>query len=368
MKKNYWDIVIPTASHGGVENCINILSNELINIGHKIRVIQLISERDVWLDKDIPFYELTYGKDGHNVNELAEKYAQFLIDNGAPEVVIATNWPLCVYITKLSLAACGLEIPILSWVHSPVKRYVEVGIGGFEYLGLADGHLAISNQIFSEISQNLNQQNVCRVGNPVVMKQEEKDERCRATEFSNRLAFVGRISKEKGLDIIIEAVALSKSEWSIDIVGDAENKNEKLNIEKLIQKHQLDNRVKMWGWQKEPWSVLENIDFLCMHSSVEGFGLVAIEALSRGIPVISTPVGGMLEFVVPGKTGYFVSHRNAKELAEVLDAIDKGLLPVPEANVCKDAVVPRYESQFVAKEFAETVSEYVTDFKAKSSM
>lgn len=363
MGKSYWDIVIPTASHGGVENCINILSKELINIGYQIRVIQLISERDVWLDKDIPFYELSYGKDGHNVRELAERYAQFLIDNGAPEVVIATNWPLCVYIVKLALASCALNIPTLSWVHSPVKRYAEVGIGGFEYLGLADGHLAISNQIFSEINQKLYQANVYRVSNPVVMNLDENKGNCRATEFCNRLAFVGRISKEKGLDIIIEALALSKSEWSIDIVGDAEDKTEKLKVEQLIKENNLDNRVKMWGWQKAPWSVLENIDFLCMHSSVEGFGLVAIEALSRGIPVISTPVGGMLEFVVPGKTGYFVSHRNAKELAEVLDAIDKGLLPVPEANVCKDAVIPKYDSKFVAKEFGETVSAFVKNFE-----
>ncbi len=356
MKEKYWDIVIPTAAHGGVENCINNLSTELSRIGYKIRIIQLISEGAKWVDEGTAFYELTYGKDGHSVNELAERYAKFLLENEAPEVIIAANWPICVYITKLAVAALGEKIHILSWLHNPVERYVAAGYGGFEYLGLADGHLAISDYIFQEIKQNLNLQNVYRVKNPVVFTSVGENRLNRGDSDSCKLAFIGRITPVKGLDIILQALALADTNWELTVIGEPETEEYRNKIDSLIVNLGINNAVKMLGWQENPWAYTQDIDFICMPSIYEGFPLVAIESLYQGIPVIATPVSGVGEIVIPGETGYLIPQQNPEELAAVLDYIAKGTLPIPSGDRCRDMVYPAFDLKNVAKEFGEIVT------------
>ena len=87
------------------------------------------------------------------------------------------------------------------------------------------------------------------------------------------------------------------------------------NIKKKITELNLKKKVKMFGFLSkekldEIWS---KTDVLIMPSTVEGFGLVYIEAMSRGIPIITSRQDAGQEINIHGKTGYYSADLNNKK-------------------------------------------------------
>lgn len=105
---------------------------------------------------------------------------------------------------------------------------------------------------------------------------------------------VGRMSRlMKGFDILVEGFALfarGNDDWTLDIVG--EGPEEPL-IRSLIAKHHLEERVKIFPFTKDIQKHYAAASVYVLSSRWEGFGLVLIEAMSHGLPVISSdvPVG-----------------------------------------------------------------------------
>lgn len=66
--------------------------------------------------------------------------------------------------------------------------------------------------------------------------------------------------------------------------------------------------------------------------------LTGAEAMSMGLTVISTPVEGLIDYLIPGRNGYLFEKNNAKELAAILDYLYEGKLPLCDRRVCKESV------------------------------
>lgn len=181
-----------------------------MTLGHDIRVVQLITEGDKWTNENVEFYELSYGKVGHNTDELASAYKSFLDNYGICDVAIATNWLLCVYIVKNAIDNLSINILVVSWIHSLVEKYIDVGYGGYECLELADAHLAINNYIYNQINDNIKNRSIYRVNNPI-------DKLCQVSlkmdnqRMNNKIGIVGRITPVKGLDIILKSMSFISS-------------------------------------------------------------------------------------------------------------------------------------------------------------
>lgn len=113
-----------------------------------------------------------------------------------------------------------------------------------------------------------------------------------------KLLFVGRLSKIKRVDEIIKAMALhSKGEVQLLIVGDGE---ERECLETLAQRESVDHNVLFMGAVSpdEVGEYMRNNDILIMNSQFEGKPMTIIEALSYGMPIVTTPVGGIAELVI----------------------------------------------------------------------
>ena len=67
----------------------------------------------------------------------------------------------------------------------------------------------------------------------------------------------------------------------------------------LIKLKNLESNISMLGFMENPYGILSNAKVLCITSDWEGFGLVAVEALSLGVPVLATSVGGLTGIVTP---------------------------------------------------------------------
>ena len=107
------------------------------------------------------------------------------------------------------------------------------------------------------------------------------------------IAFVGRLTLPKNpikLVDIIKKVNESRPGIKAVIIGDGE---EKENLEKYIKENKLENVIEMKGFLKNPFPYLKKSKVALMPSIFEGFGLVAIECLICGVPVLNSGVGGL---------------------------------------------------------------------------
>ena len=131
-----------------------------------------------------------------------------------------------------------------------------------------------------------------------------------------RILFMGWIIKEKGVydivDVIPEVIArFPQAEFLF-----AGNK-EIEHLKKLIEDRHLSRHAKVLGWVdgKEKSDLLRTSRLLLLPSYTEGVPNVILEAMASGLPVITSPVGGIPSVFIEGENGYFVPPGNTRELA-----------------------------------------------------
>jgi D-inositol-3-phosphate glycosyltransferase len=135
------------------------------------------------------------------------------------------------------------------------------------------------------------------------------------------LLFVGRIQPLKGLDVAVQTLAaLDMPDAQLIVVGGAsgtEGENEMRRVKGLITEHKLERRVHFY--EPQPHHLLSTFyraaDVVLVPSRSESFGLVALEASASGVPVVATGVGGLLNLIEHGRTGYLVPARDPNQFA-----------------------------------------------------
>lgn len=132
-----------------------------------------------------------------------------------------------------------------------------------------------------------------------------------------KIITLGRLSKEKGQDIIPE-IALQLKEYGIDfkwyLIGDG---NLRQKLEEEIAKKSLTENVILLGTKTNPYPYLIKSNIYVQTSVHEGFCISLAEARTLHLPIVSTEFVGAKEQIVNGKTGSIVS-RNVKEFYEEL--------------------------------------------------
>ena len=106
---------------------------------------------------------------------------------------------------------------------------------------------------------------------------------------------VGSLIPKKGFDRAIVALSqLEDIDWQYEIVGDGSSRHD---LEQLIVSFNLQDKVKLSGWSSNLEEKYHNADIQLVPSRLEGFGLVAIEGMSTGLPVIASDLVGINEVV-----------------------------------------------------------------------
>lgn len=135
---------------------------------------------------------------------------------------------------------------------------------------------------------------------------------------------VGRLSKEKGYQDLIEVFALMAKEhpdWTLHIVGDGD---ERSSIEARIVEKNLQERVVLHGYQSKNYinNLLAKSSIYAMASYTESFGIVLIEAQSFGIPCVAfDSARGALEIIEDSKNGYLIPNRDFEKMSEKLNLL-----------------------------------------------
>lgn len=128
---------------------------------------------------------------------------------------------------------------------------------------------------------------------------------------------VGRLNKQKDTENILNAVSLlPHNKFKLNIYGDGK---EKSKLIKICKKLKIEKFVKFYGWIDNPQKIYGKADFLVFSSHAEGFGYVIIEAMSYGLPVISTNTPyGPGEILDKGKYGLLVPTSDAISLKSAM--------------------------------------------------
>jgi colanic acid/amylovoran biosynthesis glycosyltransferase len=141
-------------------------------------------------------------------------------------------------------------------------------------------------------------------------------------------SYVGRLSPEKGLLVLIKAIHILKKMYgrregfTLVILGDGKMR-EALNGE--VREYGLNGMVELKGFvpHEEVINYLNNCYLLVLPSFSEGRGKVLLEAMAAAKPVVATYVGGIPELVKDGVNGLLVRPNDPSDLAEALHTLLK---------------------------------------------
>ena len=149
--------------------------------------------------------------------------------------------------------------------------------------------------------------------NPLTLKPGEPSQ-----GTSKRFLAVGRFSyQHKGFDLLIEAFHLfaqKNNEWKLVIVGEGPEEG---FYRELISKYKLESRIEIHPFTNNIQTYYSNAQVFVLSSRWEGFGLVLVEAMAHGLPVISSNLPTSIEIM--GDFGLYFINGNINDLAQKLE-------------------------------------------------
>jgi len=215
-----------------------------------------------------------------------------------------------------------------------IKRWFQSGLLGFRHFE----ELKIDNAIFNSDSLLQSYQNADFNINNVIMIPSgipdkwimKKPIRSLLTNCFVKLLYVGRIEVEKGIEVAIKSIEYlingrNYRDLSLDLIGRGEldfvNR-----IKEVVSSHNLENFVKFIGFL--PHSNLmqryRNYDILLFPTpKYEGLPMTILEAMSQGIPVIASNIGGPRDIIEDGRNGFLVCPNKPDKMAEAIEQIIK---------------------------------------------
>lgn len=134
----------------------------------------------------------------------------------------------------------------------------------------------------------------------------------------------GRITGWKGHEFLISALAKVQNQNFFCIMVGSLKGHEKFakTLEQKIKENHLEGKIKIVGEAKDmPAAYLVSDMVISASVKPEAFGRVAIEAGAMGRIIIATNIGGSLETVIDGQTGFLVEVNNVNKLAEIIDQV-----------------------------------------------
>ena len=128
--------------------------------------------------------------------------------------------------------------------------------------------------------------------------------------YNKQIIFAGRLSSEKGIDVLCELIEILPSDIHLIILGSGPKENLFKNIKK--------SNVNYLGYlpKNETISLIRGSDILVQPSLIEGISSTILEAMACKVPVITTNVGGNNEIIEHNQTGILIEPNNTQKLLE----------------------------------------------------
>jgi len=228
-------------------------------------------------------------------------------------------------------SACILRTPTISTCHGFIENDRKLSLYNCLdrfFLRFSDEILAVSNDIRKTlVSAGIESSSIRVIPNAVPTNIDEVSSLIHRQAIRQRFAFlekdfvlgyVGRLSQEKGLLSLIEAVSLTRKAGcpaKLLIIGAGGQKDE---LEDAVRDEGLEDAVVFAGFQSDVDHFLPSMDAFVLPSLTEGTPMALLEAMAHGIPSIASAVGQIPHIIDSGKTGILVPPGNVNEVRDAI--------------------------------------------------
>lgn len=272
---------------GGTERVTSLIANDLVKEDFSISILSFFGGKD-------PFFDLDKNI---KISSLFDKQVSFkrryfntiyrirsFIKSNSIDILIVVDSNSCIFTIP---ALIGLKVKHICWEHFNFKY--NLGKPSRDIARKLAAHYCDSIVTLTEedkkfwIEGTSHNDQIITIPNPSPFQVKEK-----FNQDVNRVVIaVGRLVPQKGFDLLLESwVEVNKSMplWKLMIVGDGQDREK---LETYITVNNLQDSVKLLGNTDNVSIYYEKADIFCLSSRFEGFGMVLIEALSFGLPIVS---------------------------------------------------------------------------------
>lgn len=299
--------IMPEFGLAGAETMCENLSYELVKAGHKVIVVSMYSFHSAITDRmekrgiDIRYLGKKHGLD---VSMVAKFYRIFKEEK--PDVVHTHR-----YVMRYTVPASVMaKVPrMVHTVHNVAEKEcgkIDQLINRFFYKYCKVIPVALTEYIRNTISQvySLPITEIPIIFNGINI------EKCIAKDDYSvhkpmKILHIGRFAEAKNHIELIKGFNLFKSEYpdsQLILIGDGELKEQ---VKELIQELHISDSVNLLGLQPEVNMFLNEADIFILPSLYEGMPMTLIEAMATGLPIITTPVGGIVDMLEDGSEAIF---------------------------------------------------------------
>lgn len=320
--KNICFLVGNLNNSGGTERVCSIIANSLDDIGYDVTIVSISEGTNPFfpLNKKIKTHSLfpLLGRALYRFPAIIYKLRSYLKKEEVDILIVVETMSVLFTLP----ATKGLSVKHICWEHFNFKSD----------LGKANRRLARQLAArYCDIVVTLTERDkqywlkgakckarILSIPNPSPYKPQEDINR----QESKTVLAVGRLTYQKGFDLLIRAwaeVANEKSDWNLVILGEGEDR---LKLSNLIEKYQLESKVVLAGKTSHVEEYYKNSDIFCLSSRFEGFPMVLLEALSFGLPIVSFDCDTGPAEILADTGALLVPNGNVKLLAsKIIDLI-----------------------------------------------
>lgn len=356
---------------GGLERTLTDKANYLVRKGHEIilltysqghnQVFYHLDERVKCIDIDIPLFTIykkpiyARPKAYFDKRHLFRERFKSVIDSFRPDVIVVTIPNTEDYIHDMISVANNIAVVIESHLASPfhlsskplTERLLYTLVPAIT--AIRKSALLISlTEHDAESWREKGVSHVLVIPNPLTCYPSSLPA---IEQAPNRIIAVGRLFHQKRFDRLIDAFSLIAGHypnWYIDIFGDGILREE---LKTHIARRGLVDRVNLNSATSHIYDEFKRSQFFVLSSDYEGFGLVIIEAMACGIPVVATDCPfGPSEIVEHGRTG-LLSQMDVKDLAAKMEWMITHQSERRQMGRLAHDAVARYQQEVVMPEW-----------------
>lgn len=321
-------IVLWSGEYGGAETWSLALAKGLSRRGCRVGVV-LVSDPgplcERLADSEIP-YECLGHRRGRAVLTDMARFSSTVSQMGGDAAILPSGGYL-----SAALRLGGYHGAILAVEHGTILQLSRMGrierlvrvLDALSGAWAVNAHVVPSDYILREMKRRSYGGSARRIYLGTEFSPSSPDATKRDSAFPSGglvVGFAGRLIRGKGLDVLLDALSRTqpRSMICLQVAGDGP---ERMALEARVRELAIVERVRFHGWISNLGEFWPTCDVAVVPSCewIESFGMVAVEAMAAGLPVIATRNGGLAEVVRDGETGALFEPGDADALARLLE-------------------------------------------------
>lgn len=312
--------VVNAFGAGGAERHLLVLARHMVSAGHSVRIVALTEE----IPGGSKSLKGEFALAGAQVEALDGRWVRWLGDLRRWYLLrkIAIAWiPDIVHshLPRADLAASFVKraLPGTIWIstiHDAYIKGVYAGYWVFPWIGwnwrLADHVLAVSGHARRWVVDHLRvaDSNVTTIYHGISRPPIELPPRVRGEAIHERIVTIGclsRFEQRKGIATLIKAMVSVHEKYPSArlVVAGSDPTGYASKMQKLAKSLKIDHAVDIQGFCDTPYDFLNQLDVFAFASHSEGFGLVLLEAMVIGVPIVASNIYPLNHIVLDGTTG-----------------------------------------------------------------